>query len=81
MNETGHSTIVPLKAFKGWLLAIQAQITGVVHGIDDQILFHENEIKRLKGQRERSRSVLTSMGVAPEPAPATRRLHSAWLSK
>ena len=56
MNETGHSTIVPLMAFKGWLLAIQAQITGVVHGIDDQILFHENEIKQLKGQRERSRS-------------------------
>ena len=49
MNETGHSTIVPLKAFKGWLLAIQAQITGVVHGIDDQILFPRERDQAAQG--------------------------------
>jgi acyl-CoA reductase-like NAD-dependent aldehyde dehydrogenase len=64
VNDTGTSNLPQLKAFRGWLSAIHAMVGEVGHTIDDQIEYHEGEIKRLKGRRERTKSVLESMELA-----------------
>lgn len=66
MNETSTTQLWQLKAFRGWLSAVQAQIHEARHTIDGQIEYHEGEIKRLRAQRERSLAVLKSMDLALE---------------
>src|SRR5262245_23534592 len=64
MSEPSDQTAAGLRAFRAWLAVVHAQIEELGHQIDAQIDYHEGEIKRLRGQRERSTGVLESMKVA-----------------
>jgi hypothetical protein len=62
MSETGSRQ--QTRAFQAWLMLIRAQINEMQHVLEDQIDFHEGEIRRLRGQLDRSVGVGESMDAA-----------------
>jgi hypothetical protein len=79
MNDVSASNVPQLKAFQGWLSAIHSMVGEVGHSIDDQIEYHEGEIKRLRARRQRSAAVLKSMELALKTVDEnlTRAQHNA----
>jgi hypothetical protein len=62
MNETDPApSLWPTYALRAWLSAVHGQTQQARSQIEAYVDYHENEIKRLRGQMERATKVLDSL--------------------